>query len=220
MWVSILFIRATCPVNLVLLDLIFLPGAKPTEDQGPHIVEVSTLHSQTHTHSHTHTLGRTPPDEWSVRCRDLYLTTHNAHDWYPCHRGIRTRSPSKRTAADRRHRRHGYRVRPLIWLPYGYWTWAGRWPQNVPHYTLHDPSVLQLLPTIWGQISSSENFITISVGVHIHTDLLQRLAKLPFCIFFNFVSVDKKETKIFWTQHYKSSYTLHSTVKRNTQFYK
>jgi hypothetical protein len=23
------------------------------------------------------TLGRTPPDEWSARCRDLYLTTHN-----------------------------------------------------------------------------------------------------------------------------------------------
>jgi len=28
----------------------------------------------------THTaLGRTPLDEWSVRCRPLYLTTHNAH---------------------------------------------------------------------------------------------------------------------------------------------
>jgi hypothetical protein len=25
------------------------------------------------------TLGRTPLDEWSARCRDLYLTTHNTH---------------------------------------------------------------------------------------------------------------------------------------------
>ena len=26
------------------------------------------------------TLGRTPLDEWSVRRRDLYLTTHNTHN--------------------------------------------------------------------------------------------------------------------------------------------
>jgi hypothetical protein len=25
------------------------------------------------------TVGRTPPDEWSARRRDLYLTTHNSH---------------------------------------------------------------------------------------------------------------------------------------------
>jgi len=25
------------------------------------------------------TVGRTPLDEWSGRCRDLYLTTHNTH---------------------------------------------------------------------------------------------------------------------------------------------
>jgi hypothetical protein len=25
------------------------------------------------------TVGRTPLDEWSARCRDLYLTTHNTH---------------------------------------------------------------------------------------------------------------------------------------------
>jgi hypothetical protein len=30
------------------------------------------------TFRHT-TLGRTPLDEWSVRCRDLYLTTHNTY---------------------------------------------------------------------------------------------------------------------------------------------
>jgi hypothetical protein len=26
------------------------------------------------------TFGRTPLDEWSARCRDLYLTTHNTHN--------------------------------------------------------------------------------------------------------------------------------------------
>jgi hypothetical protein len=30
------------------------------------------------TFRHT-TLGRTPLDEWSARCRDLYLTTHSTH---------------------------------------------------------------------------------------------------------------------------------------------
>ena len=25
------------------------------------------------------TFGRTPLDKWSVRCRDLYMTTHNTH---------------------------------------------------------------------------------------------------------------------------------------------
>ena len=26
------------------------------------------------------TVGRTPLDEWSARCRDLYMTTHNTHN--------------------------------------------------------------------------------------------------------------------------------------------
>ena len=30
--------------------------------------------------THLDTLGRTPPDEWSVRRRDLYLTTHSTHN--------------------------------------------------------------------------------------------------------------------------------------------
>jgi hypothetical protein len=37
-------------------------------------------HSNTHTHTHTYTLGRIPLDEWSVRRRDLYLTTHNTRN--------------------------------------------------------------------------------------------------------------------------------------------
>ena len=32
------------------------------------------------------TVGRTPPDEWSARRRDLYLTTHNTHNRHPCPR--------------------------------------------------------------------------------------------------------------------------------------
>jgi len=32
------------------------------------------------------TVGRTPLDEWSIRRRDLYLTTHNTHDRHPCPR--------------------------------------------------------------------------------------------------------------------------------------
>ena len=34
------------------------------------------VHRQRHT-----TVGRTPLDEWSARRRDLYLTTHNTHNW-------------------------------------------------------------------------------------------------------------------------------------------
>ena len=32
-----------------------------------------------HTQQRT-TVGRTPLDEWSARCRDLYLTTHDTHN--------------------------------------------------------------------------------------------------------------------------------------------
>jgi hypothetical protein len=30
------------------------------------------------------TVGRTPLEEWSARCRDLYLTTHNTHNRQIC----------------------------------------------------------------------------------------------------------------------------------------
>jgi hypothetical protein len=36
-----------------------------------------------HTQRRT-TVGRTPLDGWSDRRRDLYLTTHNTHNKYPC----------------------------------------------------------------------------------------------------------------------------------------
>ena len=37
-------------------------------------------HTHTRLHTHTHTVSRTPPDEWSARRKDLYLTTHNTHN--------------------------------------------------------------------------------------------------------------------------------------------
>ena len=57
------------------------------------------------------TVGRTPLDEWSARRRDLYLTTHNTHNWQTSMRppgGIRTHDLSKRAAADLRLRLRGH----------------------------------------------------------------------------------------------------------------
>jgi len=70
-----------------------------------------TIH---HTHTHTHTLGRTPLDEWSAHAQTSYLTTHNPHKETDIHApgGIRTRNPSKRTAAGPRFRPRGHRDRP------------------------------------------------------------------------------------------------------------
>jgi hypothetical protein len=50
------------------------------------------------------TLGRTPLYEWSARCRDLYLTTHNTRkrqNHGPG--GIRTHNPRKLTAAETKY---------------------------------------------------------------------------------------------------------------------
>jgi hypothetical protein len=60
-------------------------------------------------------LGRTPLDDWSAQCRDLYLTTHNTHKRQtsmPPSR-IRTSNPSKRAAADPRVRPRGHRDRRI-----------------------------------------------------------------------------------------------------------
>jgi len=46
---------------------------QPPVGQGLLISEDSRLYSD------TYTLGGTPLDEWSARCRELYLTTHNSH---------------------------------------------------------------------------------------------------------------------------------------------
>jgi hypothetical protein len=61
------------------------------------------------------TLGWTPLDEWSACRRDLYLTTHHFEE-EDVHApgGIRTRNPSKRTAADPCLRPHSYCDRRLF----------------------------------------------------------------------------------------------------------
>jgi hypothetical protein len=53
---------------------IFFHGATAPSGRGPPHYRGFTI-----TLRHT-TLGRTPLDEWSARCRDLYLTTHNTHN--------------------------------------------------------------------------------------------------------------------------------------------
>ena len=70
------------------------------------------LHSIIYIYTHTH--GRTPLDEWSARRRDLCLPTHNTHKRQTSMTpgGIRTRSPSKRAAADPRVRLRGHWDRP------------------------------------------------------------------------------------------------------------
>jgi len=41
------------------------------------------------------TVGWTPLEEWSARCRDLNLTTHNIHNIYPCPRaGLEPATPA------------------------------------------------------------------------------------------------------------------------------
>jgi len=61
-------------MSAVFKSTIFPPVAQqPLLDKGLLIVQVSQSHSD------THALGRTPLDEWSVRRRDLCLTTHNIH---------------------------------------------------------------------------------------------------------------------------------------------
>jgi hypothetical protein len=68
--------------------------------------EVPWSHSFRHT-----TLRRTPLDEWSVRRRDLYRTTHKHSQETNIHAtgGIRTHSHSKRSAKGPRLRRCGHR---------------------------------------------------------------------------------------------------------------
>jgi hypothetical protein len=64
--------------------------------------------------TYTHTFGRTPLDKGSARRRDLHLTTHSTHKTdIHASGGIRTRSPSKRAAADRPLRPRGHRDWPV-----------------------------------------------------------------------------------------------------------
>jgi hypothetical protein len=82
---------------------------QPLVGKGLLITEASLPHTATHT-----TLGKTPLDEWSAQRKDLYLTTHNIHKRYiyTRPRGIRTRNPSKRAAANSRFRPRDQRNTP------------------------------------------------------------------------------------------------------------
>jgi len=62
------------------------------------------------------TLGRHPLEEWSVRHRDLYLTTHTIHKDVHTPSGIRARNPRKWVAADPRLSPSGQRDRSIILL--------------------------------------------------------------------------------------------------------
>jgi hypothetical protein len=89
----------------------------PVVGVGLLIFEVPWSHSFRHT-----TLGRTPLGEWSVRRRDLCLTTHNAHKRnIHASGGIRTHNPSKRLAEGPRLTRSGH------WD--GLWSYV--WPINL-----------------------------------------------------------------------------------------
>ena len=63
--------------NLYSSEKCFPHGATAPSGPRPHCPGFTI------TLRHT-TLGRTPLDEWSVRRRDLYLTTHNTHNRQTC----------------------------------------------------------------------------------------------------------------------------------------
>jgi len=58
----------------VQIFIFFLVALRPNVGHGLLRLEVSRSHTR------RTTVGRTPLDEWSARCRDLYLTTHYTHD--------------------------------------------------------------------------------------------------------------------------------------------
>jgi len=79
-----------------------------------HILHISRIRVN-HTQRRA-TVGRTPLDEWSVRRRDLYLTTHNTH---PCPRW--DSNPQSQQASGRRptpYTARAYWDRPIFseWL--------------------------------------------------------------------------------------------------------
>ena len=99
--------------------LFFLVEQQPNSGLDPLIVEVSRLH----TIRHIHTLGRTPLNEWSARCRGRYLhnTQHTQEKNIFAFSRIRTRDPRNQAASGLRRRPHGHRDRhtrlccTLIW---------------------------------------------------------------------------------------------------------
>ena len=60
------------------------------------------------------TVGRTRPDEWSARRRDVYLITLTTDIHAPG--GVRTHNPIRRVAADLRLRPRGHWDRRRVWM--------------------------------------------------------------------------------------------------------
>jgi hypothetical protein len=86
----------------------------------------SVLRFRDHTQGCT-TFGRTPLDERSVHCRDLYLTNTQQTNIHALV-GIRTRNPSRRAVADPH-------LRPL-----GHWNWQVLYiiSENYPIFEFHN----------------------------------------------------------------------------------
>ena len=86
--------------NWICLRGLFFHGSTARNGPGSPYCRVFTI-ALSHTHSNA--LGRTPLNDWSVRRTDFYLTTLTT-DRHPCPGEIRTQNPSKRAAAEPRHR--------------------------------------------------------------------------------------------------------------------
>jgi hypothetical protein len=85
------------------------------------------------------TLGRTSLDEWSARRRELYLTTHNTHETdIHAPRGIRTRNPRKRAAANPHLRPRGHWDRPVHGNFFFQWHIGPKWARASSVSRLHD----------------------------------------------------------------------------------
>jgi hypothetical protein len=87
----------------------------PSWRDSPHWERHSHYRGFIITSRHT-TLVRITLDEWAAIHSDLYLTIHNTYSWqtFLPPGGIRTRSPSNRTAAEPRLRRRGHWHRPVL----------------------------------------------------------------------------------------------------------
>ena len=96
------------PFNVMLFATFFTGTTAPSRPGLPHYRGFTITLRPT-------TLCMTPPEEWSARRRDVYLTTYNTHetDFY-APGGIQTRNLSKRAAADPRLCPRGHQYRCLL----------------------------------------------------------------------------------------------------------
>ena len=73
-----------------------------------HLIALNDMQARTH----THTLGQTPLDKGSARCRDLYLPTQHSQETENHARGgMRAPNSNKRAAADQRFKTRSHWAR-------------------------------------------------------------------------------------------------------------